>query len=234
VRLFDVDRRYGQQIETAILTALVYTLALLQFVCVRRVSAQSRADTHAKVELGLDESSESAKTMWVGVVFHLEPGWHIYWQNPGDSGEPPKIQWELPAGFRAGAVRWPQPIRLGSGSVVDYGYELEVLLAAPIERPAVLQPGLTAEIAAAVNYLVCRDAYPGRLILLCRCRPSDRRRLSTAVARPFSTSEGTTSKENPCRLESVRRVGQRSLHLIGPDRSGCARGDFLPTATWPD
>ncbi len=162
-RLFDVDRRYGQQIEAAILTALVYTLALLQFVCVRHVRAQSRADTHAKVELGLDESSESAKTVWVGVVFHLVPGWHIYWQNPGDSGEPPKIQWELPAGFRAGAVRWPQPIRLGSGSVVDYGYEGEVLLAAPIERPAALQPGLTAEIAAAVNYVVCREiCIPGK------------------------------------------------------------------------
>ena len=30
------------------------------------------------------------------MLFDLEKGWHIYWVNPGDSGEPPKIQWQLP------------------------------------------------------------------------------------------------------------------------------------------
>jgi hypothetical protein len=32
----------------------------------------------------------------------LEEGRHICWVNPSDSGEPPRVKWQLPAG-----VRWP-------------------------------------------------------------------------------------------------------------------------------
>ncbi len=28
----------------------------------------------------------------LGLYFKLEPGWHIYWKNAGDSGEPPRRQ----------------------------------------------------------------------------------------------------------------------------------------------
>ena len=33
-----------------------------------------------------------------GLYFKLEPGWHVYWQNAGDAGEPPGINWTLPEG----------------------------------------------------------------------------------------------------------------------------------------
>src|SRR5271165_3480653 len=100
-----------------------------------RSNAQLPAEPHLKVELMSEQAtSPPGKPLWVGLLFRLEPGWHIYWQNPGDSGEPPKVQWNLPTGFAASSIRWPQPIRLGSGSVVDYGYEGQVLLMAPIQR----------------------------------------------------------------------------------------------------
>ena len=36
-----------------------------------------------------------------GLYFKLEPGWHVYWINAGDSGEPPHIKWTLPDGVTA-------------------------------------------------------------------------------------------------------------------------------------
>jgi thiol:disulfide interchange protein DsbD len=93
----------------------------------------------------------------VGLRFELEKGWHIYWVNPGDSGQPPRVQWSLPAGFRAGEIEWPTPKRLGTASVVDYGYENQVLLMAPIEPPANLSPESKATLAADVRWLVCRE-----------------------------------------------------------------------------
>src|SRR3984957_20575737 len=36
----------------------------------------------------------------VGVLYRIEPGWHIYWRFSGDSGIPTKIEWQLPAGFK--------------------------------------------------------------------------------------------------------------------------------------
>jgi DsbC/DsbD-like thiol-disulfide interchange protein len=103
--------------------------------------------------------------MWAGVLFRLDPGWHIYWQNPGDSGTPPKIEWHLPASYRAGAVQWPTPKRLGSGSVIDYGYEKQVLLMAPVTRApgAATMSSASYSISADVRYVVCSEiCIPGK------------------------------------------------------------------------
>ena len=55
--------------------------------------------------------------------FKLESGWHIYWSNAGDSGEPPKIQWTLPKGISAMPMQFPAPKRLPLGPLMDFGYE---------------------------------------------------------------------------------------------------------------
>lgn len=101
--------------------------------------------------------------IWVGVWFQMEKGWHVYWENPGDSGEPPKIQWQLPAGFRVGAIEWPAPEKLTTPSIVDYGYQDEVLLFAPLRVPAGLRDGASVTLSANVNWLVCREmCMPGK------------------------------------------------------------------------
>jgi len=114
--------------------------------------------SHTQIELVAEESvPHTGKPVWVGLLFTLAPGWHIYWQNPGDSGEPPRVQWELPPGWRAGPIRWPPPRRLGSGSIVDYGYESQVLLMVPVERAAAGIGSVLNSIGADVKYLVCRE-----------------------------------------------------------------------------
>ena len=103
-----------------------------------------------------------AGPIWVGLLFRLDPGWHIYWRNAGDSGEPPKVQWQLPPGFAAGPIRWPTPVRLGSGSIVDYGYEGQVLLMSPIGVPR-NSNAASVSVAADVKYIVCREiCIPGK------------------------------------------------------------------------
>jgi DsbC/DsbD-like thiol-disulfide interchange protein len=123
------------------------------------------AESHANLELVAERSAPaSGEPLWVGLLFRLDPGWHIYWQNPGDSGEPPKVQWHLPKGFRAaGYFDWPTPIRLGSGSVVDYGYEGKVFLMSPITVPTGAKASAIAAIAAEVKYVVCSEiCIPGK------------------------------------------------------------------------
>src|SRR6202008_4875130 len=56
------------------------------------------------------------------------PGWHTYWRNPGDSGEPTRIEWRLPPGFAAGDIEWPVPVRIPVGPLMNFGYKGEVLL----------------------------------------------------------------------------------------------------------
>lgn len=111
---------------------------------------------HGTLEL-IAEKQEIApgQTLDVGLRFQLEKGWHVYWINPGDSGEPPRVEWRLPPGLSAGAIEWPTPRRLESGSIVDYGYEDALLLIVPIRAQASLAAQPTAQLGAEVRVLVC-------------------------------------------------------------------------------
>ena len=144
--------------------SLLFLALALSLLFAAGVGAQSPAETHAKIQLVSEEKSiRSGGSFWVGILFQLDPGWHIYWQNPGDSGEPPKIEWQLPPGFHAGAIRWPRPARLGTASVTDYGYEGQVLLMTSIEPPPNFTPTSPVSIAANVKYVVCREiCIPGK------------------------------------------------------------------------
>ncbi len=114
------------------------------------------------VQLLADASSIAPNsTTWLGVRFKLEPGWHIYWVNPGDSGQPPRIEWHLPPGFTAGEIAWPYPEKLESPSLRDYGYKDEVLLLVPLQAPA--NASGTVNACATVKYIVCREVcVPGK------------------------------------------------------------------------
>lgn len=152
--------------------------ACLLLVYSNRLSAQVNG-FHVKVAL-IPESApaDARKPFWVGLWFRLDEGWHIYWQNPGDAGEPPKVQWQLPPGVTSGSILWPQPVRLGTGSVIDYGYENQVLLITPllmtpIARSASSAAGSTAAITADVKYIVCREmCIPGKAHLALSSPPS--------------------------------------------------------------
>jgi len=92
---------------------------------------------------------------WVGLHQKIAPGWHTYWRNPGDSGQPTSIAWTLPAGFRAGEIMWPHPTRIPVGSAMSYGYEGEVLLLVEITAPADVPPGSAVTLGANASWLVC-------------------------------------------------------------------------------
>ncbi len=132
----------------------------IAFVCLFAIATKAGAASgpHGTIELIAEQTSvRPAQDFWAGVHFQLEKGWHIYWINPGDSGEPPKVRWNLPPGFRAGPLQWPAPRRIEDHSLIDYGYEDEVLLPVEIHPPASLGAGRDIQLGATVNWLVCRE-----------------------------------------------------------------------------
>jgi thiol:disulfide interchange protein DsbD len=98
----------------------------------------------------------------VGLRLQMEPGWHTYWRNPGDSGLPTKVKWDLPEGFSAGSIQWPRPIRFKFGPLVSYGYEGEALLPVEVQVPSGLS-SLEVRLVARVSWLECLDVcLPGK------------------------------------------------------------------------
>ncbi len=118
---------------------------------------------HALVKLvseqgGVRPSEELTVALWL----RMDPEWHVYWRNPGDSGLSPSITWHLPPGFRAGSIHWPTPHRINLGPLTSYGYEGEVLLLTQIRVPPDLKEA-PYTINADVSWLTCKvDCIPGK------------------------------------------------------------------------
>ena len=97
-----------------------------------------------------------------GLYFKLESGWHVYWKNAGDSGEPPHLKWTLPTGVTAGPLQFPAPQRLPLGPLMDFGYENEVLFPFTFRVTPDAKLG-SAALNAKVDWLVCREVcIPGK------------------------------------------------------------------------
>jgi len=127
-------------------------------------AASSSADVaHLHVQLVMPETTLSpGEPADVGLYFKLEQGWHVYWKNAGDSGEPPRIRWTLPDGIKAGAFQYPAPKRLPLGPLMDFGYEDEVLFPLTLSVEKTAKPG-PAPLHAKVDWLVCREVcIPGK------------------------------------------------------------------------
>jgi thiol:disulfide interchange protein/DsbC/DsbD-like thiol-disulfide interchange protein len=94
----------------------------------------------------------------VGILYRIEPGWHIYWKHSGDSGIPTKIEWRLPEGFKAEDLQWPIPVRQKEpGDLEVFVYENEVLLFATVVAPENLPAGPVG-IGAKSDWLVCQSS----------------------------------------------------------------------------
>jgi thiol:disulfide interchange protein DsbD len=102
------------------------------------------------------EGVTPGKPMWLGLKIQHAPHWHTYWKNPGDSGLPTTMEWQLPAGVQAGAIEWPTPAKLPLGPLLNFGYEGTLLLPVPVTVPAGFQ-GDTLEVKLRADWLVCKD-----------------------------------------------------------------------------
>src|SRR5262249_6280050 len=94
----------------------------------------------------------------VALRLKMEPEWHTYWQNPGDSGLPTRLEWKLPEGVTAGPIEWPAPLALSAGPLINYGYDGEILLLT--ELRSTVQPSSSGEplqLRARADWLVCRE-----------------------------------------------------------------------------
>ncbi|HWH17059.1 MAG TPA: protein-disulfide reductase DsbD domain-containing protein, partial [Allosphingosinicella sp.] len=93
----------------------------------------------------------------LAVVMRPKPGWHGYWQNPGDAGAGAKVRWDLPPGVTAGPLRYPVPDRLIISGLMNYVYEREYALLTELRLPAGLPQGTKLPVRAKLDYLACTD-----------------------------------------------------------------------------
>ena len=110
---------------------------------------------HAKLSLIKDHSSFIPGTsINVGLKIEMDEGWHTYWKNPGDSGGPIEISWDLPDGFSASDIQWPTPERIPYPPLMTYGYEDFVIFPFVLSIPENYEDD---SFSLNVDLLVCAD-----------------------------------------------------------------------------
>ena len=135
---------------------------------------------------------------WVGLRLRIKDHWHVYWRNPGDSGEAPTITWQLPPGFAAGPIAWPTPQRIPVAHLANFGYERETTLLTRITPPAELDGAAPVDHQSRRHLAGVREGmHSGRgepVAQPARCRP--RRRRCTGRSRRRHPS---MPRAGPCR-----------------------------------
>jgi thiol:disulfide interchange protein DsbD len=110
---------------------------------------------HTKVRLILAaEAAKPGDTVQAGIHLHMDPGWHTYWKNPGQSGLPTSIDWDLPPGISVGEIEWPLPKKVPEAELTTYVYEGDAVLLLPLKIAADAKSG-TLTLKANLGWLEC-------------------------------------------------------------------------------
>ncbi len=118
-------------------------------------------------------TSATIRELEIGVHFSIEPGWHIYWKNPGEAATATRIEWSFPdkrvADKVDSSLQWPTPYRfVERGDIITFGYQDEVLISRKLQfqQDIRLDAGEQVPVEAEVSWLVCKDiCVPGRVTL---------------------------------------------------------------------
>ncbi len=113
------------------------------------------------------EGVQPGQDLLIGLRLNHDAHWHTYYRNPGENGvgEPTRIQWQLPDGFAASEIQWPEPKRLESAIGVNYVYEGEIVLPVRLTVPDSIAAN-EVTLRATVTWLSCEDGNGA-------CVPSD-------------------------------------------------------------
>jgi DsbC/DsbD-like thiol-disulfide interchange protein len=194
-------------------------------------SSQWQKDSHSAVRLVA--GSRSGAVLLGGIAFQLQPGWHTYWRNPGDSGVPPRFDFSRSDNVETVTVLWPAPMKFDDGAGgTALGYIRQVVLPLRIvakntDRPVTLR--------ADINYAVCEKL----------CIPVEASAelafnsvASTEDASLFAALDtvpkpANIGDANPLTIRDVRREGKTVLvDVVAPDPGKVELFAEGPTPDW--
>jgi thiol:disulfide interchange protein DsbD len=169
-----------------------------------------------KVAFAVVGEAKPGATVRVAATFDIVPGWHIYWENAGESGAPTQIALELPKGCTVASrpdgkprLDFPVPSVFTHGETV-FGYENSVTLSTEVTLP----PSVPAEglpVVATATWLVCK----GRCMM---GRAESRIDLTKPVAADSKPAKALA--ESLSRLPKPLPPGWKaSLEEVGPERA---------------
>ncbi|MEO7688124.1 MAG: thioredoxin family protein [Sphingomonas sp.] len=161
-----------------------------------------------------------------------QPGWHGYWQNPGDAGFPAKLDWTLPKGASVGEAAYPIPGTLLIAGLMNYVFEAPYAPLVTLKVPAGLAVGTKLPIKLHAAYLVCTQTV---------CVPE-----SADISIDLVVGDGAIAPDTRAQFDAWRRAipkpldakatfqatgGQMRIAVPYPASASVADAYFFPIST---
>ena len=161
----------------------------------------------------------------VGLRIQHATGFHTYWKNPGIAGVPTKLKWNLPDGFSAGEIEWPQPQLTKMAIYPVYGYEGEVLLPVTITPPANWKAAdqTQIELEAEASWMCCaKTCHPGfaTLKLTLPAGLPEEAVTDTKYKPLFDAARASQPIKTAAWSVSATRLGKTVVADVTPSRAG--------------
>jgi DsbC/DsbD-like thiol-disulfide interchange protein len=139
-----------KSVRHSLLCALLVAAATPAFAA---DSSQWAIDIRAATRLISATPAKGASTLQAGVEFRMDPGWHTYWRYPGDSGVPPRFDFDASENLGSAKVLYPAPHAFTDESGTSIGYLEHVIF--PVEVTP-RDPKKPVHLKLTVNYAVCQ------------------------------------------------------------------------------
>jgi DsbC/DsbD-like thiol-disulfide interchange protein len=103
--------------------------------------------------IGAKTRSEGGSPFFrAAVELKLAPGWKTYWRYPGDSGVPPRFEFDASDNVKSVRVLWPAPLRFIDAEGATIGYKNNVVFPLRIEPKDASKP---ITLRMKLDYAVC-------------------------------------------------------------------------------
>jgi DsbC/DsbD-like thiol-disulfide interchange protein len=189
-------------------------------------------DGHSAVRLLA--GSRSGAVLLGGIAFQLQPGWHTYWRNPGDSGVPPRIDFSKSENIEAVTILWPAPAKFADGAGgTSLGYLKQVVLPLRIVAKNADKPvTLRADINYAVCEKLCIPVEASAELAFTSVASTEDSALSAAL--DTVPKPATVGDPNPLTIRDVKRDGKNGVlvDVAAPDSAEVSLFVEGPTPEW--
>ena len=166
------------------------------------------------------------QTFTIALTLSHQPGFHTYWKNPGTVGMPTGIKWELPEGFRAGALIWQSPERSKMFKYDVYGYEKNATLLTEVTAPKNLAQK-NVDLIAKASWMACSDdgCNPGYHTFNLRLQVGDRTVLRPEASHLVRQARSRLAKPLPSLRASAKAKGNKIQLLVEGQAVGKLRDE---------
>ena len=142
---------------TIVLRHLLWCIAAVAVVATCTPSYATDAsswdgDTRSAIRLIAGGPRPSNSDVQAGVEIKLSPGWKTYWRYPGDSGVPPRFNFEQSLNVKSVDVSWPAPEHFVDEAGQSIGYKDNVIFPLRITPE---DPAKPVTLHLAIDYAVC-------------------------------------------------------------------------------